>query len=67
MEDLTIEPEDKVHPILYYAMLNQGKKDGRETFHIAMDIEKVLTIKGERVVRISIVNYYGNIVFDTLI
>lgn len=32
-----------------------------------MDCERVLTKKGERLARITIVNYYGNIVLDTLV
>ena len=32
-----------------------------------MDCERVLTDKGERLARVSIVNFYGNIVFDTLV
>ena len=32
-----------------------------------MDCERILTKKGERLARISIVNFYGNVVFDTLV
>jgi RNA exonuclease 4 len=34
---------------------------------LALDCERILTKKGERLARVSIVNYYGNIVFDTLV
>ena len=39
----------------------------RKTNILAMDCERVLTKKGERLARISIVNFYGNVVFDTLV
>ena len=32
-----------------------------------MDCERILTKKGDRLARISIVNFYGNVVFDTLV
>jgi len=48
-------------------MLNQGNKRGKETQVLALDCERVLTDKGERLARVSIVNFYGNIVFDTLV
>lgn len=32
-----------------------------------MDCERILTKKGDRLARISIVNFYGNIVLDTLV
>lgn len=48
-------------------MLNQGRKRGKETKILSFKSERVLTNKGERIARISIVNFYGNIVFDTLI
>lgn len=34
---------------------------------MALDCERIFTSKGERVARISIVNFYGNVVFDTLV
>ena len=34
---------------------------------MALDCERILTESGESLARVSIVNYYGNIVFDTLI
>jgi hypothetical protein len=34
---------------------------------LALDCERVKTNKGERLARVSIVNFYGNIVFDTLV
>ena len=34
---------------------------------LALDCERVKTDKGERLARVSIVNFYGNIVFDTLV
>lgn len=34
---------------------------------LALDCERILTTEGERLARVSIVNYYGNIVFDTLV
>jgi DNA polymerase III epsilon subunit-like protein len=39
----------------------------RETQVLALDCERILTCKGERLARVSIVNYYGNVVFDTLV
>jgi hypothetical protein len=39
----------------------------RETQVLAIDCERVLTDKGEKLARVSIVNFYGNIVFDTLV
>ena len=32
-----------------------------------MDCERILTVEGEKLARVSIVNFYGNIVFDTLV
>ena len=34
---------------------------------MALDCERVLTKKGERLARVSIVNFYGNVVLDTLV
>ena len=34
---------------------------------MALDCERILTKKGERLARVSIVNFYGNIVFDSLV
>jgi DNA polymerase III epsilon subunit-like protein len=34
---------------------------------LALDCERILTTQGERLARVSIVNFYGNIVFDTLV
>lgn len=34
---------------------------------LALDCERILTDEGEKLARVSIVNYYGNIVFDTLV
>jgi hypothetical protein len=34
---------------------------------MALDCERILTKKGERLARITIVNYYGNIVLDSLV
>jgi RNA exonuclease 4 len=48
-------------------MLNQGRKRGKETKILALDCERILTKKGDRLARISIVNFYGNVVFDTLV
>lgn len=39
----------------------------RETKILALDCERILTKKGDRLARVSIVNFYGNVVFDTLI
>lgn len=39
----------------------------RETEILSIDCERILTKKGERLARVSIVNYYGNVVFDSLI
>ena len=34
---------------------------------MAIDCERVLTTKGDRLARVSIVNFYGNVVLDTLV
>lgn len=34
---------------------------------LALDCERVLTDKGEMLARVSVVNFYGNVVFDTLV
>lgn len=34
---------------------------------MAIDCERILTQKGDRLARVSIVNYFGNVVFDTLV
>lgn len=34
---------------------------------LALDCERIFTKNGERLARVSIVNYYGNVVFDTLV
>jgi DNA polymerase III epsilon subunit-like protein len=34
---------------------------------LALDCERILTAKGERLARICIVNFYGNIVFDSMV
>ena len=34
---------------------------------LALDCERIKTREGERLARVSIVNFYGNIVFDTLV
>lgn len=39
----------------------------RETQVLALDCERILTVEGEKLARVSIVNFYGNIVFDTLV
>jgi len=52
---------------MFFSMLNQGNKRGKETQVLALDCERILTTEGERLARVSIVNYYGNIVFDTLV
>lgn len=52
---------------MFYNMLNQGKKRGKETKILSLDCERILTKKGERLARVSIVNFYGNVVFDTLV
>lgn len=39
----------------------------RETKILALDCERIETKKGDRLARISIINFYGNIVFDTLV
>jgi len=54
-------------PIMFYSMLNQGNKRGKETQVLALDCERIRTEEGERLARVSIVNFYGNIVFDTLV
>lgn len=53
--------------VMFYNMLNQGNKRGKETQVLALDCERILTDEGEKLARVSIVNFYGNIVFDTLV
>lgn len=66
-ESLDVEPKCALVQVLYYHLLNQGNKRGRETQILAIDCERILTQKGDRLARVSIVNFYGNVVFDTLI
>lgn len=67
VENLRVEPYDAKSPVMFFNMLNQGNKRGKETQVLALDCERVLTKNGERLARVSIVNYYGNVVFDTLV
>lgn len=67
IENLSVSSADSRNQVLFYQMLNQGRKRGKETKIMALDCERLLTKKGERLARISIVNFYGNVVFDTLI
>ena len=50
---------------------NQDRKISHSHFSltkiISIDCERVLTVKGEQVCRVSVVNYFGNVVLDTLI
>ena len=62
-----MQAADPKHQVLFYTMLNQGKKRGKETDILALDCERIQTKKGDRLARISIVNFYGNVVFDTLV
>ena len=39
----------------------------RETEILAIDCERILTQKGDRLSRVSVVNFFGNVVFDTLV
>jgi RNA exonuclease 4 len=39
----------------------------RETKILSLDCERILTKKGDRLARVSIINFYGNVVFDTLV
>ena len=34
---------------------------------MSLDCERILTKKGDRLARVSIINFYGNVVFDTLV
>lgn len=67
IESLQVNASIPNKPVMFYNMLNQGNKRGKETQVLALDCERVLTDKGERLARVSIVNFYGNIVFDTLV
>jgi len=67
IESLQVNASISNKPVMFYNMLNQGNKRGKETQVLALDCERVLTDKGERLARVSIVNFYGNIVFDTLV
>lgn len=67
MENLSVNAYDTSQPLIFYSMLNQGNKRGRETEVLALDCERILTEHGECLARVSIVNYYGNVVFDTLV
>merc|ERR1719321_1431465 len=67
IESLTVMAVQPAKPVMFYNMLNQGNKRGKETQVLALDCERVLTDKGEMLARVSVVNFYGNIVFDTLV
>lgn len=67
IESLGVNAMQPRMPVMFYNMLNQGNKRGKETQVLSLDCERILTDQGERLARVSIVNYYGNIVFDTLV
>jgi RNA exonuclease 4 len=67
IESLNVNAMQARMPVMFYNMLNQGNKRGKETQVLSLDCERILTDQGERLARVSIVNYYGNIVFDTLV
>ena len=67
IESLNVNAVMLKKPVMFYNMLNQGNKRGKETQVLSLDCERILTEKGEQLARVSIVNYYGNIVFDTLV
>jgi len=67
IESLDVQADDTSRSVLFYQMLNQGGKRGKETKILALDCERILTAKGDRLARVSVVNFYGNIVFDTLV
>lgn len=67
MESLTVQAARPARSVMFYNMLNQGNKRGKETQVLALDCERILTDRGEKLARVSIVNFYGNIVFDTLV
>ena len=67
IESLGVESTRSDKSVMFYNMLNQGNKRGKETQVLALDCERILTDEGERLARVSIVNFYGNIVFDTLV
>jgi len=67
IESLAVGAVIPQKPVMFYSMLNQGNKRGKETQVLALDCERILTKEGERLARVSIVNFYGNIVFDTLV
>jgi DNA polymerase III epsilon subunit-like protein len=67
IENLSVKAADPANQVLFYTMLNQGNKRGKETKILSLDCERILTKKGDRLARISIVNFYGNVVFDTLV
>lgn len=67
IESLNVNAVLPSKPVMFYNMLNQGNKRGKETQVLALDCERVLTDKGEMLARVSVVNFYGNIVFDTLV
>ena len=67
IESLNVESFNKAKSVMFYNMLNQGNKRGKETQVLALDVERILTAEGEKLARVSIVNFYGNIVFDTLV
>jgi DNA polymerase III epsilon subunit-like protein len=67
IESLSVGAVKQNQPVMYFSMLNQGNKRGKETQVLALDCERIKTTEGERLARVSIVNYYGNIVFDTLV
>ena len=67
MENLSVHAYNPRQQVLFFTMLNQGMKRGKETKILALDCERILTKKGDRLARISVINFYGNVVFDTLV
>lgn len=67
IESLSVGAIEPKQAVMYYSMLNQGNKRGKETQVLALDCERIKTTDGEKLARVSIVNFYGNIVFDTLV
>jgi DNA polymerase III epsilon subunit-like protein len=67
IESLSVGPVREERSVMFFNMLNQSNKRSKETQVLALDCERILTEQGERLARVSIVNFYGNIVFDTLV
>lgn len=66
VEDLSV-PLQNPKSKLISTMFEQLDKHGGACYHLALDATTAKVEGKEVVIRVSILNFYGNIVFDTLI